>query len=289
MSTFFCSCDYYNFSQPQPTDKENIYEFPQEFRGRWVESEDSSLQAMEIMNSFKQHQGGPISWQKDQTGSLYDGNAYLKKRFSEEDSSCYFIDKKYAMLIMHEKGKVVAGAWPKISDDGEFSNAPYINTIQRIEYDSLQRPKDTLDKYFFHKDKIYKIQEDGFLGKGYSYYWDKDTAVVFENDNVCVDLGQNAFLRKLNENFYVLNIRNSILGEDNEWWRLMILEIKGENSFNIWECGSKTRELPSMFYDRPSKSDIFYFECSWSSSEILRLIKEKYFEITSTVTRDGMK
>jgi len=280
------SCDYYNFSQPQPGGKENIYEFPKEFHGKWIESQDSFQQPVESAISLKQHLGGPINWQDHQAGFLHQEDVYPKNGSTEEDSSCYYIDKNYAMLIIHEKEKIVTGAWPQIGYNGELLYAPFFNTLRKIEYDSLKRPIDTIDNYLFHENKIYEIGVNRFLGKGYTYYRDKDTLVVFKNDTICVDLGQNAFLRKLNQNFYVLNIRNTILGEENPWWRLMILEIKDQNSFAIWECSSKSGELSSMFYEEPSKSDIFYFDCNWSSSELLRLIHEGYFEISSTVIKD---
>jgi len=286
LSILFSSCDYYNFSNPQPAGKENIYEFPKEFRGRWMEPRDSSLQAMEIMNSSKQRQGGPIIWQKDQTGLVHDGNVYLKNILAEEDTVWYLIKKNYALFIMHTREKIAIGGWPKIGDNGDLIYPPFYNSLKKIEYDSLRKPIDTLDKYLFRGDNIYEIGDERFLGKGYHYYFDKDTVVVIKNDTICVDLGQNAFLRRLDKNFYVLNIRNSILGEDNSWWRFMILEIRDENSFNIWECSSKTAKLPCMFYDEASKLDIFYFDCNWSSPEMLKLLHEGYFEMTSGVVRD---
>ncbi len=133
---------------------------------------------------------------------------------------------------------------------------------------------------------IYEIREEVFLEKGYSFRLDADTIIVFKNDTICVDLGQNAFLRKLNENLYVLNIRNSILGEESSWWRLILLEKTKEPVIKLWECDSKAGELSSMFYSQLVKRDVFYFDSKWSASQMLELIEQGYFTVSATLVRN---
>jgi len=242
-SVFFSSCDSYNFSQPQPVDKANIYEFPKEFIGQWFVEGD--------------------------------------------ESKSYIVSKKNVLFIMYDTTRIVNGAWPKITDSGDylFPPLPPYGSFKTIYYDSLKRPIDTIDNYLLREQYIYEIRSGRFLGKGFSYAIEKDTIIILDNDTICIDLGQNAFLRQLNKNLFVLNIRNSILGEDfwnnSDWWRLMLLEKKEDQTVNIWECTSKTEELSCMFYDRPSKSDIFYFDCQWTTADMLRLVKDGYFEISS--------
>lgn len=142
----------------------------------------------------------------------------------------------------------------------------------------------TADNYVLRNDDIYEL-DDGFLGKGYPFLLSGDYITVTKKDTICIELGHNAFLRKLDANLYVFNIRKLILGEDNYWWRVMILEKKRNQSFKIWECTSKSGNLPSMFYSKGSKSNIFYFDSKWTAEEMLGLMKEGYFEITSVVTK----
>jgi hypothetical protein len=130
------------------------------------------------------------------------------------------------------------------------------------------------------------MTDERFLEKGHPFVLENDTLVLLKYDTICVDLGQNAFLRKLNESFYVLNIRNTILGEENVWWRLIVLETNNENNMNIWECTSKTAELPSMFYSESIKRDIFYFDSKWSAKEMLGLIRKGYFSVTSAIIKN---
>lgn len=242
ISVFFSSCDSYNFSQPQPVDKANIYEFPNELIGQWFVEGD--------------------------------------------ESKSYIVSKKNVLFIMNDNTRIVNGAWPKISDSGDylFPPLPPYESFKTINYDSLKRPVDTIDNFLLRGQYIYRIDSDKFLGKGYPYAIEKDTINFLENDTISIDLGQNAFLRQLNKDFYVLNIRNNILDEDmyNDWWQIMLLEKKEDQTINIWECTPKTEELACKFYERPSKSAIFYFDCEWATADILRLVREGYFEVSST-------
>jgi hypothetical protein len=244
LTVFFYSCTSYNFSQPQPVDKENIYEFPKEFIGQWF-AEDA------------------------EDGSNID---------------FYLISKKYAMVVLHDTERIVQGAWPKLSDTGAYLYPPdRPETFTTINYDSLKRAVDTIANFLFRGQYIHRIGHSRFLGKGYSYVIENDTIIIIRNDTICIDIGKNAFLRQLNKNIYVLNINKSILGNEyyNNWWMLMLLEKKEDNSLSIWECSTKTANLSCMFYARPSAYHDFYFDCLWTTEEMLRLVKEGYFEATS--------
>ena len=295
-SLFFSSCDFYNFSQAQPVDKENIYEFPKEFQGNWtaandngnwIASNDNIAGTFNSTKTLKEFQRYRFS------GSVF--QSILKKKdpdFREsghsknDDSVLYFVDKKSAMFIIHTKEKILTGAWPRLNSKGDFLYPPdSYSSIKKIEYDSLQKPIDTIDNYLLRGNYIYEVDDEGMLGKGYSYLSSKDRITVFKYDTICIDLGQNAFLRKLDANFYVLNIRKTILGEESYWWRIMVLEKNNDQSFNIWECTSKSEKLPSMFYSRDSKITIFYFDSKWTSAEMLRLINEGYFRISTDLIK----
>lgn len=245
------SCDSFNFSHPQPFDKENIYQFPDEFLGKWREKDTTSY-----------------SEEKETTTE-------------KEDSSYYYVGRNYVLVVIYEKKKVLAGEWPKLNDKNEWVYPPEgFGRLKEVKYDSLNNPVDTISKYIISNNKIYEIGENRFLYRGYNYTWIEDTITIHETDSVYIDLGQNAFLRKLSDSLYVLNINNSVLSFDelDNWWRLIILEMKADGNLWQWECNGKTGELTCMFYDRPSKSDIFFFDCQWSSQEILRLMREGYFE-----------
>ncbi len=198
----------------------------------------------------------------------------------------YLINKENVLVITHGTSKIIKGTWPKLNEKGDTLMPPTaFKPFKTTVYDSLYKRMDTIDNFIISKNKIYEVGDKRFLGKGYSYKTDNDTIIVFENDTIFIDLGQNAFLRQLNKKFYVFNVRNSILGVDaaeiSDWWRVMILEIKEDKTLNIWQCSTKSDEFSCMFYDRPSKRDIFYFDCEWTTADMLRLINEGYFEVSS--------
>lgn len=159
------------------------------------------------------------------------------------------------------------------------------NILNSIYYDSLLNPVDTACNYIFRKNLIYGIKDNFLLEKGYHFDSSGSDITVFKNDTIGVDLGRNAFLKKLDENLYALNIRYQAIGDDNHWWLLLILEKAKDGSIKIWQCSDKSGELPSMFYSRPSKADEYFFDSQWCALEMLQLMKKGYFEVTNTLTR----
>lgn len=277
LSIIFLSCNYYNFSQPQPVDKENIYEFPPSFRGIWVGKPVANELAVDPGNTFQDYLKGPF-------------NQSLAKRSSIEDeinaigSAWYHIEKNFALFIVHDKERISAGA-SILTDKEELWKRPVTDSSKKIQYNFPSGVTDTID-YLIRGNTIYELTGEGCLEKGYSFLLENETIVVLRYDTICVDLGQNALLRKLNENFYVLNIRNSILGEENAWWRLIVLEINNEPGLKLWECNSKCEKLPSMFYSRSLNNDVFYFDSKWSTAEMLDLVRKGYFSLHSTLIKN---
>jgi len=276
ISFLFISCDFYNFSEPQPYDKEKLYRFPDELQGKW-KGKDSAITYGIDFTVPVNGKGGYLF------NTEYDRGNKMTLENTKEDTNFYCIYKNYMILVFSEKEKIITGAWPKLIRKNEFMYPPKRFGHQyEIKYDSLNKPVDTISKYIISGNRIYEKDEDRYLSRGYDFTRVKDTITILKKDSVYIDLGQNAFLRKLTDSIYVLNINNTILalGEREDWWRLIILEIAGKDKFIEWECSGKTGELPCMFYDRPSKYDQFYFDCRWSSSEMLRLMKDGYFEKT---------
>lgn len=277
MQLFLFSCTEFYFSAPQPADRENIVEFPDEYLGKWY-SQDNGTYSFEFTDTLKasgqnDDPGGPYSDLPGTSGT--NGIA----PFAKEDSSFIIINKKNIELLFFSTDKIVTGAWPRLNKKKEliFSGDNTYNWLRSIEYDSLKRPVDTLDNYLLYGKMIYEIDDKGYLDKGYPYVYDKDTIIVTKRDTLCIDLGQNAFLRKLNNRFYALNIRSQVLGESSAWWQIFILEKTSAATFREWECSVKAKTLPSMFYPKSSRSDLFYFNSNWTTAEMLQLMKDDYF------------
>jgi hypothetical protein len=232
---------------PQPVDKNNIEEFPKDFRGSWFDEEEGE--------------------------AIY-----------------YQVNRKNVSIVMRDTIKIVSGAWPVLTKNGEFLKVPSsFVPFSSITYDSLKRPVDTSSNYVVAGDLIYELQDGNLLKRGHSFYAIKDSIYLLKNDTLYIDLGQNAFLRRLNKNFYMLNILNRALGntsaELNDWWQLVLLEKNDQRSFNVWENSSKLEKLPCMFYPRDSLTGLHYYNCAWTTDELLRLIREGYFQLNTTMYR----
>ncbi len=278
----FISCDFYNFSQPQPYDKEKLYQFPDELLGKWKEK-DTVTYGIEFSVPVNGKGGNHFNTEDKRPDKV-------AVEAAAEDSSFYWIQKDYLVITVSEKKKVLAGAWPKLDNKNEFVYPPKgFQGEYEIKYDTLKKPVDTVAKHIISSNRIYGLEPDRYLLRGYEYTRLKDTITVFQKDSLYIDLGQNAFLRKLTDSLYVFNINNSVLSfsEMENWWRLIVLEITATGQVNQWECNNRTGELACMFYDRPSKYDQFYFDCIWSAAEMLRLMKEGYFEKTAVLYRVG--
>ena len=245
MILFFSSCDTYNFSQPQPADKENIYEFPKDFQGYWI--------------------------------------------LDKEDESVNIGIRNVEFIEDHYTEKIVKGAWPRLDDKGNFINSPFDNGgLKTIRYNSLKRPIDTINNYLVRGNYIYHTDSKGLLEKGYHYRVDNDTIIVSIDDTTLLDLGRNAFLRKLNNKYYVLNINNSIIGDlnngdINRWWQVLILDKKDKAHINVWYLTEKFEQLPSMFYNHDG---FYYFDGKWTTADMMRLLHEGNFKVGSRLIRD---
>lgn len=213
---------------------------------------------------------------------------------NEEDNDEYFVDKKYILFISNDTEKIVKGSWPKLDEKGNFlyPGGGYLQ-FSTIEYDSLKKPADTINNFLLRGDYIYEYENKRYLNKGYPWYQQRDTIIIIKNDTFCIDLGQNAFLRQVNKNLYALNIRNRILGfndeEFDEWWHLTLLKINGNETVEIWEESSKMKNLSCMFQAGDSLQDYYYSDCMWTKADIQKMFKDGYFEINNHLVRDTLQ
>ncbi|MBL7707507.1 MAG: hypothetical protein JNJ86_00475 [Chitinophagaceae bacterium] len=288
LSFFFLSCEYHNFSTPQPADKESLYEFPRELRGSWVVINDTIEETISLSDSRKMLPGDLFSG--IEAGPSPDPGNYISRvsKPQTEDSQYYFVEKEHAYLITTSEEKVLMGDWPRLSQNGGMLNPPiFYGSVRSIRYDSLQKRTDTVYNYMLHDNFIYEVGDKGLLEKGYPYLTAGDTILFTKRDTLCIDMGQNAFLRKLNKQFYVLNIRSRILGEEissfNNWWRIFVLEKREDGSIQLWIPASKAAKLPCMFYSVDAES--YYFDCSWTTDEMVRLLNEGYFVVTDKLSK----
>ena len=284
MMTFFLfSCDNFYFTVPQPVDKDNIYEFPAEYRGYWISVGNSSGAGADLF-----------------PGAQYEGLRMRDVAFSNNTTATYWqndssdelflVEKKYALYIVASERMVLKGAWPRLDGKGGFLYPGDLATQKKITYDTLRRPVDTVDNYIVSGEYIYEVQVDGFLSRSYPYRSNGDTMIVLTKDTICIDLGQNAFLRKLSDHLYALNMRTRILGTESDWWQVRLVQRTSDNHLKMWTCNSAVASLPSMFYHAGTgkdHGDSYYLDSKWTSEQMLKLISEGYFEIYGDLIKPG--
>ena len=110
---------------------------------------------------------------------------------------------------------------------------------------------------------------------------------IFKDESILIDLGKNAFLRKLNDNFFALNINEQIISqidgdEESKWWQLFILEKVDDKHFNLWNWTSELAKDSAMFYQHDGN---FYFDSQWKSNDLLKKIKNGGFKEVSNFTK----
>lgn len=151
VSMLLASCDAYNFSQPQPADRENIYVFPDEMLGKWKEDTFSTGIDFSV----------PLN---NNNGDKYIDNTQPLP--ADEDEGVYIITKHYVSLIFTSGEKIVKGAWPQLTNGNEFRYPDryfsYYKVMQTISYDSLKHPVDTTDNYIVYRHKIYENTGQAF-------------------------------------------------------------------------------------------------------------------------------
>jgi hypothetical protein len=266
------SCTTFYFEQPLPADRPNINGFPTHLTGVWQSIPDTGVYMINFPDSGKTSSGAnsmPFYW-KTKTMKRVPFN-------SSDDSLSLLVDETFFAVIINRIEKIARGAWPKLNKAREFvyPEGEVYKTEQVITYDSLRQPVDTVDQYIFRNSKMYAIEDDGSVSTGRTYLQDQDIITMKTSDTVYYDLGKNAVLRQLNDRFYAVSFRGSVIGERNNWWQLYIIEKKADHVFSTWECSRKTKDLPSLIYIYQDHT--FYFNATWTTVELLQLMNKGYF------------
>ncbi len=209
--------------------------------------------------------------------NVYEFPADWQGKWEYDTDHQAIIYKDHIEIISKDFDNVVKGAWPRKNEAGELvfpGGGGYIG-MYTVIMDSLNQPKDSVPNYLLNGGHIYDITNEGKLEKGYHYTMDKDTFRVHKTDTITLDLGRNTFLRKIDNDLYALNILNQVVGIESRWWQIMLVEKKGKDTIDTWQCSFKLTKEPSMFYEN---SCDYYFNSIWKAGDIIQLMKKGAFE-----------
>lgn len=163
------------------------------------------------------------------------------------------------------------------------------NTVMIIEKDIFRYiqkndtkvPKHEIDSssYILKDHHIYVIdKEERELSKGFPYKIINDTVVFQEQEVYEIELGNNAFLKKVKKN-HILNTK-----QENQWWELILLN-KDTNG-NIIVCLLDIKDLNKFTnYEhihsfKPEYDRYDYIEANWTKKELLEMLDQGMFSDT---------
>ncbi len=209
--------------------------------------------------------------------------AAYRHSWLDEDSTVINIHKSDLELNIREGQTFVRG----FQSRDQNGYRPYGIYQYRIVPDLSGNGNDTVTNFIERGGMIYEIGEDGELSRGRTYLTDHDTLTAGPGDTIRIDLGRNAFLRKIGKDLYALNIKASVTGQNSNWWTLYIFGMDKDGTLATYGHAGKTQQLPEMFYKPSSgkRSDAYYFDANWTRADMTRMISEGYFEKESNLKR----
>ncbi|QNA42939.1 hypothetical protein [Lacibacter sediminis] len=206
---------------------------------------------------------------------------------SEHADEVIIIEENFIQIISPASAKkVIKGIWPQKDSSGENVYPQYPFSI--MQYDEVSKAHFRKDNYVLADTLIYEIKNNAFLAKGYTWKDNRDTIWYEVKDSFYIDLGRNAFLRQIDTNMFVLNIRSHLISGGVKqmhagWWFVNILQLKKDGSIDYLTNSEKTDSLSCMIYESSSseRQDIFFMNCKWSAATIKTLLKTGYFDTTN--------
>lgn len=227
-------------------------------------------------NNFSEPQ--PVAQQ-----NIYSIPKMFRGYWTDKDFELLFVDSSSVRFIDIAEERIPLDSAHLLADKADVSNpAVKYRQINKVSYDTLGVAYDTSIAYIIRDPYIYKLTVDDLLETGYKYRQTKDAVIVYKNEKQGIDIGNNAFLRRVSDSLYVFNISNRILIRNNYWWQVTLVEKTAAGEINFYVLSDKIKTISTMFY---SYTDYYYYDSNWSAEDLKRLMKEGYFEKTNTFKR----
>ena len=169
------------------------------------------------------------------------------------------------------------GAWA-VEGDTIIIEKKFFRYI-RNNKDSVSLEEADSAYYLLKDNKIYHLDlDERTLSPGFPYSILNDTIFYRDVAIVDIDLGKNAFLRKVKE-VYILNYK-----QENQWWELYLFQKDKQGEIVINRIDLRKLEKFSNYvrlhsFEREySRSD--YLEANWTKKEILEMLDQGVFSDT---------
>jgi len=162
-------------------------------------------------------------------------------------------------------------------NDSITFGADYFLSVDYTNKKIPQAEVDTSGSYILKDQKIYLLDKDEEirLKGGYPYTVKEDTFYFSERSIIEIALGKKAFLRKVADNGYMLNIK-----EEHEWWTLIFIEVKSDGAVVARYINEEDLEkipgLKEVYVD----NEDHYLEVKWTSAALNTLVQNGLFSDT---------
>ncbi len=238
LAIVMCSCRTDYFTNPQPIDSDNIYEFPEVFRGTWLLEDGDTMTIRASYFRYVQYTPRKIVISTRQ------------------------MIKQYASRGFNITIPLGDSAGPAHDNAGSGSGIRYEEKV------------DSAARYLIKKNKVYEIDRKEGLSGGFPFSTKGDT--IFYNAASASEnwLGRNFFLRSIAANLYLVNIRNELLSGDKPWWIIILLENRTNGTISVRSLDEKFEDSANELYSTASGYDpgSHYFDAQWTKKDILQLI-----------------
>jgi len=198
-----------------------------------------------------------------------------------DDSEIMIIGEDFFAIVERKsKKKVYNGIWnkgmnkPNTTVDSIYT---FDGGLREIQYDSLLNTRDTVIHYKLYKQKIYKV-EGRNCSPGIPYQLKDDTLYFNDQSTAKLYLGKGAFLRKVSENLYVLNVLSNSEPDQKitGWWAVSVLQFVPGNKLKLMSFSSALINSPDLVYKMSGEyGGVFYFEAAWKKADILEWTRKE--------------
>jgi hypothetical protein len=239
---FFTGCDSFYFSRPQPSDRENLGQFPKSMQGLWLDVSDN------------EEDGGDVI-------------------LTDDEQTQYRIDRQRIWIYGTDEVSLIDRVLtPELAEKESTSDRSPFPSLREERRDSSSGQIDTIDHFIIHDSMIHPL-EDGKLRRGYPFRKSGDTILFTRRDTSCMELGHHLLLRKVSKNLYALNFRDGTNREAKDWWEIIIVRPE-KGALNGYFPGKKMGEHPAKFLERNQNH---YLDLDIRANEMEAMIRDSLF------------
>jgi hypothetical protein len=166
------------------------------------------------------------------------------------------------------------GMWIKEKDTVVIGKN-YFHTIRHEN--KIVSKNDSL--YLIKDNRVYPLDNSRHITGAGSAYKTKGDSIYFDERKIAdeIELGTKAFIRKINDTQYLLNIKS-----ENQWWQIYLVEETKDGSILTLHCGEQTIAKGGLANVKKihSAEDNYYFEARWTKDDFKNILKDGAFADT---------